>query len=735
MDIDTKKHSRKDRPGQNTSLKPFIRLLGYVWKQKRYLFPALGCIMFMAATYSASLGSILPILTVLIRPQGLHGSVDQYVTEKRLNCTIGVYNPVRDQEFPGIKARTAQFRVIPPSSPLRNGTTKLDGNEFILAVNDKEGTAVDVLPILAEATTLRIRFIDPTHGPNSQPQETVVTAKPAKFYHTALRRALAYLPGGVEPHQRWRTLLIVLGLLGVVVTLGNIARFSAEYLACIVNCRTIMDVRRHLYAQVLRLPLSHFSRNATDTLSRFAQDTQEIFRGLLNFFEKIVTEPFKALGALCVALAVDWRLTIMVMVAAPIALAVIRKLGKRIRRSNRKLLMTYSQILGALESTLTGMRVVKAYNGEHYERRRLFSMDRRALGHQLKMGRTEALASPFLEMLGFGAVVVAILYFGHSILTEGVEEEIPGFLALVVCMAAVFDPIRKLTTVYPKIQRASAAADRVFEVLDRPNEFSQDTGKPRVRPLKDTIVFENVGYTYPESNRPALRDINLTVKKGEIIALVGPNGSGKTTLVSLLPRFFPIGQGRILFDGQDINEVSLRSLREQFSLIAQESVIFPDTVRANIAYGLPTATDAEVRAAAEKAFADEFIRQMPEGYDTVVGEHGATLSGGQRPRIAIARAILRNAPILIFDEATAQVDPESEMKIHAALESFLKGRTAFVIAHRYSTVRNADRIVVMNDGQIVAVGPHDELLTTCPLYSRLYEAQFKSNGGSAEENA
>lgn len=704
---------------------PFKRLLGYVWRHKRFLLPSIGCILVMAVTYSASVGSVLPILSVLLRDEGLHGSLDKSIAEQRLRCEFSVYKVSKDGPMPGVSDFAARLYSTRERSPLSHNKGGPPATAFILAVNETRGTAVDVFRALAEAQgAVTITYRAPGLAVE---KKTVVTCEPVPFYNRLARRALQLVPGGLQKEQQWRTLLVVLAMLFVVVIIGNTARYFAEYFTVVANCRAIVDLRRELYAKVLKLPLSHFSRKTSDTMSRFVQDTNEIFRGLANFFEKIVTEPFKAMGAAGFALYLDWRLTAAVILATPVVVLIIRKLGSKIRKANRKLLMAYATMMGTLESTLTGMRVVKGYGQENYERRRLFAVDRQVLKQQVRMGRIEAFASPTLETLGFIAVVLAILYFARGVLERGAGEEMPKFITMVACLAAMFDPIRKLSTVYPKIQRANAAADRVFELLDSPTEDDGDEGRPRIGPIRESVEIENVTFTYPEANRPALRDVSLKVAKGEIVALVGPNGSGKTSLVSLLPRFFPFQQGRILIDGQDITQVSLQSLRQQFSLITQESVLFPDTIRANIAYGSPNATDEQVEDASRKAFADEFIRQLPEGYNTVIGERGATLSGGQRQRLAIARAILKNAPILIFDEATGQVDPESEMKILDALDAFLRDRTAFVIAHRHSTISEADRIVVMDDGEIVAVGPHEELLQTCQLYKRLYETQFRGD--------
>jgi ATP-binding cassette, subfamily B, bacterial MsbA len=719
----------QQRQKMASSFGPFARLLGYLWPHKRYLYPAVGCIILMAATYSMSLGSIPFVLSVLMRPQGLHGWVAQTACEKRLSATFSVHDPsLTSFNVQGVEPGTATVLDVEPGSPLLT-RLGIGRNAFILGINDRTGRAADVFQaMVASGDEMKITYRLPLDPPGAQRVGTV-NVNPVERYYRWLQRAVSFIPGGLEPRQRFHTLLVVMGLLMVLMLLGNVARFFAEYLTVLINCRAILDVRRQMYAHILKLPLNHFSRNMTDTMNRVQIDTNDIFRGLSNFFEKVVTEPFKAVGVAIVALAMDWKVTVVAIVVTPLVVLLVRALGKTIRRSNKRALMAYARMLGAMESTLTGMRVVKGYGRENYERHRLFKIDRMVLKHQLKMGRTEALASPVLEMIGFIAVATAILYFSTRMLYgSGPMQQMPHFIGMIFMLVAILDPVRKLTAVYPKIQRANAAAERVFEIIDSPSEYDLDADKPRITPLRDRIEFDDVTFLYPEANRPALRNVSLTVRRGEIVALVGSNGSGKTTLVSMLPRFFPMTSGRILIDGQDITEVGLRSLREQFSLITQDSIIFPDTIAANIAYGRKGCTRAQIEEAARKAYADEFIRQMPEGYDAVVGEHGATLSGGQKQRISIARAILHNAPILIFDEATSQVDSESEMKIHKALDAFLKDRTAFIIAHRFSTIAGAHRIVVMDDGQVVAVGTHEQLLKSCPMYVRLYENQFRNAG-------
>jgi ABC-type multidrug transport system fused ATPase/permease subunit len=507
-----------------------------------------------------------------------------------------------------------------------------------------------------------------------------------------------------------------------------------------------------MYYRVLSLPLARFqARGASDLTSRFVQDSQDIYRGLEFVFAKTLREPLKAMFAFAAAMIIDPRITLITVVAAPLAALLIRRFGKIIRRANKRLLEGYARMLAALEGSLTGIRVVKGYTMENYERRHLHAVDQQMLKQQLKIARTEALASPVFETIGRLIATGAILYFAHLMLEDRMDPA--RFATLAACMAAIFDPIRKMSSFYNRIQQANAAVDRVFEVIDMPDEMATAPSRLPLPPMEKNIRFQNVRFTYPGSDTPALDGIDLTVEHGERVAFVGPNGSGKTTLLSVLMRFYEPEKGTVLFDGKDVREYSITSLRRQMSLITQDTVIFADTIANNIAYGDETLlrrvvlrerhpersyrSDGErerVVAAAKAAYADEFIREKPQGYDTGVGEHGTTLSGGQKQRIAIARAILRNAPIFIFDEATSQIDAESEQKIHDAVERFLEGRTALIIAHRISTILQANRIVVMDRGRVVDVGRHEELIGRCQLYQTLYRTQIVDDISPADES-
>jgi len=724
--MSTSEKTKKHKKNKTSSLKHFARVLGYVWPLKRYLFLMGLAMVGLAATYSLSIGSILPVLTVIVQPEGIHGWVDRNIVERRIKASVAGYDKLRDTPVPGIEPGTLLLVDLQSDSPLAAAGAKR--GDFILAINDQKGTMIDLCAMLAALpshTEVKLTLRHPNAGTEEVKSQT---GKQSKNFAIA-RYALSKIPGGLRPEDRLHTLKFVLGTLLVIILVGNFCEFVGKYFTEVVCVRASMDLRRHMYCHVLNLPMSRFTQNTSDMMSRFVQDVQHVNRGLTNFFEKAVAEPLKAIGVPCVAMVIQPRVTLIVLLAAPVAMLIFRWVGKKIRKANRRLLQAYGQMLGVLESTLTGMRVVKGYTRENYERKRLFRIDRKLTEQQIKLGFLEALTSPVIELLAFFSAAGVVVWFASQVVhgTLSVSE----FLTMILCFGAIFQPVQKLSKVSPKIQQASSGGERLFEVIDSASEYEQDKSALALPLIRQSIEYRDLCFTYPNTTRPALRNINVNVRKGEIVALVGPNGCGKTTMISLLMRFFEPDSGQILIDGQEIAKSKLRSLRSQISLITQETVIFSDTVANNILYGRPKATMAEVLSASERAFADEFIRALPNGYDEIVGEHGATLSGGQRQRIAIARAILRDAPILVFNEATSQIDPESEMKIHKAIDAFVKGRTAFFIAHRYSTISEADRIIVMKDGEINAIGTHPELLESCQLYRRLYETQFRE---SSEDN-
>ena len=666
---------------------------------------------------------ILPGAKILISQEGLHGWAWNSIVQDKLKASLTQH----------IVPAHIQIEAVPISFVLEVTHLKKGGpackagikpGMWIVGLGDKAGTPESVLRgdllarkiALSNQSPLVLRIYDPRKK-NGQVQTVRIIPEEVHFSSRLLGMVATNLPEPKTFTDRFGLLVLLLLAAGVITILRNLLRFTQEYLVMSSVYRGIMDLRAENYSIVLRLPTTFFSeKGISDTMSRFIQDTGELARGQVTLFGKTLVEPTKAAAALIVALIISWKLTLLAMIAGPPAFLLIRKLGKRMRRASKRALESWSSMLGILEETLTGIRVVKAYTMEVAERKRFFRTNRALLKQQKRMAAIDAATAPAVEALGIIAGLGATCLAGWWVFHYQMKPD--DFLALMACLFAMFDPIRKLAKVATRFQRAEAAATRVFELQHLPTERIFRNAPPLPRHTK-SIEFQNVSFRYPQADRDALSQINLLIHAGETIVIVGPNGSGKTTLAALIPRLIDPTSGAVLIDGNDISKYSIRSLRQQIGLVTQQPILFHATIAENIAYGKRGAKRDEIIAAARKAFVDEFVSTLPDGYNTIVGEHGATLSGGQCQRIAIARAILRDPSILIFDEATSQVDPDSERKIHQAMTEFRKGRTTLIISHRLSTVQQADRIIVMQDGRIIDIGNHTELNQRCSLYKQL----------------
>ncbi|MGE0481017.1 MAG: ABC transporter ATP-binding protein [Phycisphaerae bacterium] len=540
------------------------------------------------------------------------------------------------------------------------------------------------------------------------------------WYAPALQTVASWFPNDDSAAARMNSLMVLLGGLLLLNVLGNGLRAVSQYLVLYASNRTVMDLRRKMYRKALHVPMTDIARDLSNTVSRFMSDVREVFLGIVTLFGKVVREPLKAVCVLGVALVVDWRLTLLALAITPPAVALLWYFGRKVRKATMRLLAGYGVMLGSLEESLQGIDTVKGYARQGHERRRMWQLERRMFVHQKKLAWIEAISSPLIELVGVLAAGVVIVWLAGRVFAH--ELEASQFMTMVVLLAALLDPIRKVANVYNMVQRSGAAAERIFAFLDQPEERSRRKPTELAGDGARTVRFERIVFRYQPDAAPALDGVALDIRAGECVALVGPNGSGKSTLMRLLPRLLEPQEGRILVDGVEVRELSLRRLREQIAIVAQRPAIFARTVRENIAYGNEHATLDEVRRAARRAHAEDFIEQLPQRYETVLGEFGASLSGGQRQRLAIARAFLKPATMLVFDEATSEIDADSEHKIHAALEELRRGKTTFLIAHRHTVMDLAERIVVMDAGRIVDVGTHAELSGRCPLYVALYRA-------------
>ena len=547
----------------------------------------------------------------------------------------------------------------------------------------------------------------------------------------------AYLPA-----TPFATLAVLTGVLLLGTVIKNVFLMANMILISRLAELGTFNLRKLFYRRTLRLDLSAFGNEGTsDLMSRFTNDTSRIGEGLSTLFGRVVREPIKAVACLVGAAFVCWRLLLLSLIVAPIAGLLIHWLAKLIKTANRRAMEEMAQLYRVLEETFRGIKVVKAFTMERAERRRFHHTSKKYFSRAMKIVQYNSLMRPLNEVMGILTICLAILAGAYLVLTGSTRLfgitmcerplDVTALLVFYGFLAGVADPMRKLSDVFGNLQRAAAASDRVFEMLDRePSVQDPVDPKPLARHHLD-LTFDHVDFAY-QPGRPVLRNVNLRIGRGETVALVGPNGCGKSTLANLIPRFSDPISGEIRLDGIPLTDVRIQDLRGQIGLVAQETLLFDDTVFENIRYGSPHATFDEVVQAAQRAHAHDFIENvLPEEYETRVGPMGGRLSGGQRQRIALARAILHDPSILILDEATSQVDLESEQAIQKVLEEFTADRTTIIITHRLAALALADRIIVMEDGRILDVGTHDSLLATCDLYRRLHQIHFEDFRESA----